>query len=126
MHTTLPILKAQIYKAETLLLAVFKNRYRRRRLQRGGCCVVVKGYKATFTQRCSIATKLTWIFQERTSTKSSAQQRQGENNFFSAKLLSKWKTGNLCRGSRKKNFSYRSFSLEAGCGRQGEDEVYEF
>lgn len=46
---------------------------------------MVKGYKATFTQRCSIATKLTWIFQERTSTKSSAQLRQGENNFFFSK-----------------------------------------
>jgi len=59
VHGTLPILKAQIYKAETLLQAVFKNRYRRRRLPRGGCCVVVKGYKAAFTQLSSIATKLT-------------------------------------------------------------------
>lgn len=73
---------------------------------------MVKGYKATFTQHCSIATKLTWIFQERTTTKSSVQQRQGENN-FSAKLLSKWKIGNLCRGSRKKKFQLQKLQLRS-------------
>lgn len=48
-HATLPIFTAQIYEAETWLQAAFKNRFRRWRLRRGGCCVVVKGYKAPFT-----------------------------------------------------------------------------